>query len=62
MSTSSIIIQLQTAKTEVATAQSRVIEAIRHGKPVDSEDIVVIRGSSELFAGLAELAAEEVSQ
>lgn len=54
MSATKSILKMNTAKAEAQEAMAHVIHAVRYSRPVDAEDLVVIRGSSELFAELAE--------
>ncbi len=52
------IFSLAKARNEVQAAMKRVLNAVSAGDPVDPEDLVVIRGSSEQFAEFTELYIE----
>ena len=46
--------ELVELRMEIHRASARVQVAIRKGQKIDLEDLVVVRGSSEAFATLAE--------
>jgi hypothetical protein len=48
------MIKLRAERRTVDHAMGRIIERVRSGEPPHEEDLVEVRGSSELFAEIAE--------
>lgn len=53
------IFNMAKARNEAQAAMRRVLNSVSACEAVDPEDLVIIRGSSELFAEFAELYIEQ---